>query len=284
MEREGGDLMPMSGFPTRLLPVEYRMKPFQCDDFRNIPRPYASVAFVKSGNAFYETERGNFELCAGDVLFVPEGGTYISHWSGEPPVLFALHFTFDTGVRRYFVQPVKNCPELEAAFERMIVLWKEILAEAGIGWVVSVLSPEEPAPSEKRFLICELAARGLGAIWERLYWEPAKELDPRIASAVGYIKERFAENFSVAELAAVSHMSESRFYALFREQVGVPPINYRLKVRIMKAERLLRENRELTISGISESLGFENDAYFRRVFKTLTGVPPGKYRDMEPGM
>lgn len=276
--------MPLSGFPTRLLPAEYRMKPFKCDDFRKIPRPYASIAFVKRGHAVYETENGSFEVKPGDVLFIPEGGTYISRWGGVPPVLFALHFTLDTKRRRYAVQAVRDCQELEDCFSRITTLWGEILRESGVGRVSSVLSPEEPALSGKRFLLCELAARGLGAVWERLEWEPARELDPRIASAVGYINERFAENFSVAELAAVSHMSESRFYALFREQVGASPINYRLKVRIMNAERLLRENREMTVSGISEQIGFENDAYFRRVFRALTGVSPGKYRVMELGM
>jgi transcriptional regulator GlxA family with amidase domain len=50
-------------------------------------------------------------------------------------------------------------------------------------------------------------------------------------------------------------------------------------LRIEEAKRLL-EAGELAADGIAPLVGYENAAFFRRLFKRATGLTPGQYRRM----
>ena len=50
-------------------------------------------------------------------------------------------------------------------------------------------------------------------------------------------------------------------------------------LRIEEAKRLL-ENSELSADEIASEVGYENPAFFRRLFKRTTGLTPGAYRRM----
>ena len=52
---------------------------------------------------------------------------------------------------------------------------------------------------------------------------------------------------------------------------------YLKKLRIDKAQQLIRTT-ELTISEISDRVGFSDYNYFRRVFKSETGISAKEYR------
>jgi len=81
-------------------------------------------------------------------------------------------------------------------------------------------------------------------------------------------------------LARLCCISESGFYAKFHAAVGKTPVAYCNAVRIRKAQSLLIGT-DLTVEEISERLGFCSPAYFRRVFRELTGQLPKALRRRE---
>jgi YesN/AraC family two-component response regulator len=50
-------------------------------------------------------------------------------------------------------------------------------------------------------------------------------------------------------------------------------------LRIEEAKRLL-ETGDLSVEAISADIGYDNPAFFRRLFKRYTGLTPGQYRQM----
>lgn len=62
------------------------------------------------------------------------------------------------------------------------------------------------------------------------------------------------------------------FYAIFEELLPD-----------LACEELLIQNPQMTIDEISEASGFESSIYFRRVFKSITGMSPTNYRKNERG-
>lgn len=58
---------------------------------------------------------------------------------------------------------------------------------------------------------------------------------------------------------------------------------YKNKAAISFAEELLIQKPQMTIDEISEASGFESSIYFRRVFKSVTGMSPANYRKNERG-
>lgn len=91
-----------------------------------------------------------------------------------------------------------------------------------------------------------------------------------------YIHSNYFEIKNIEPLAKRVNLSVSRFYSLYKEIFGISPKQDLLSIRIEHAKMLLMQNR-LSVSEISEMLGYGNQYHFIRQFKDFTGTTPGKY-------
>ena len=82
---------------------------------------------------------------------------------------------------------------------------------------------------------------------------------------------------TVAELAELYNMSEGHFIRQFKFYTGHTPLEYRAMKRVENAKSLL-SGTDMSVTDISESLGFDDPLYFSRVFKNNTGISPREYR------
>lgn len=98
-----------------------------------------------------------------------------------------------------------------------------------------------------------------------------------IKEAIRYIRDHLSENISMKELARVAILSESRFKVKFRNQIGLPPMEYIREKKLEAAERLLRDGAR--VSEAAAFTGFASDSYFSKVFKKSRGMCPRKYAD-----
>lgn len=93
------------------------------------------------------------------------------------------------------------------------------------------------------------------------------------------IKEMIAthpeHDFSLGELAGFAHLSQWHFLRQFKKHVGFSPHAWLVQCRIMKAQKLLRE--DLKISDVSQRCGFSDQSHFTRHFKNALGITPGGY-------
>jgi transcriptional regulator GlxA family with amidase domain len=79
------------------------------------------------------------------------------------------------------------------------------------------------------------------------------------------------------QIADVCHVSEDYLTRIFKRELGFSPWDYLGRYRVSLAENLLRTT-SLTINEISWRTGFQDQAYFSRVFKKIRGMAPGKVR------
>ncbi len=99
----------------------------------------------------------------------------------------------------------------------------------------------------------------------------------RVTAAIEYIETHYTEDFDIATLSALCYMSEAHLFRLFKQEVGLSPVEYKNLLRVRKAEELLLDE-EFGVSEIADLLGFENACYFSRIFKKLNGLSPLQYR------
>lgn len=101
--------------------------------------------------------------------------------------------------------------------------------------------------------------------------------DPRIQTVVDYLIAHPEEPYNVAYLCEVAKMSPSSFRRHFKEHTGKTPGDFVKELRVMVAARrlLVTDDR---ISDIAYELGFDDQNYFSRMFKSLFGVSPSQYR------
>jgi AraC-like DNA-binding protein len=99
----------------------------------------------------------------------------------------------------------------------------------------------------------------------------------RIERCVDYMVQHLDKPLQVATLAAQANISPSHFFALFKRQIGSAPMDYFTRLRMQRACRLL-ENTSLSVKEIASELGYDDQFYFSRVFKSVNRVPPSGYR------
>lgn len=99
----------------------------------------------------------------------------------------------------------------------------------------------------------------------------------RLEKVLSDMHVNFDEPIDIKKYAAVCHLSEDRFIRMFKAHTGLPPYHYQLKIRIERAVEML-ENQSVNVSECAEIVGFNDAAYFSRIFKKFTGHPPSYYK------
>jgi AraC-like DNA-binding protein len=100
--------------------------------------------------------------------------------------------------------------------------------------------------------------------------------DRQMAAAIGLIHGDPAYRWSVQELARRVGMSRSAFALRFKATVGVAPMDYLTRWRMLRAgERL--ENSADPVSVLAQSLGYESESAFSTAFKRIMGCSPRQY-------
>ncbi|MDD7403323.1 MAG: AraC family transcriptional regulator [Butyribacter sp.] len=100
----------------------------------------------------------------------------------------------------------------------------------------------------------------------------------RLAPVVAYMKENFAYEITLSELAEMIPMSEGQFCRVFKQHMKMSPMQYLLRYRILQSCRLLQET-DKKIGEIANLTGFNNISYFNKVFLKTIGCTPKEYRN-----
>lgn len=106
---------------------------------------------------------------------------------------------------------------------------------------------------------------------------PRHHGDAAVTRAQAWLAENYPQPNPVEELVRRSGLSERSFKRRFRAATGLSPIAYVQRLRIEEAKRRLERTR-VPVEEISWQVGYEDAAFFRRLFKRLTSLSPGAYR------
>lgn len=96
--------------------------------------------------------------------------------------------------------------------------------------------------------------------------------------AIAYLHENHARPLSRWEVAEAVGVSEDYLSRVFNRELGLSPWEYLNRYRILQARALLSQT-NASVQTIARQVGFNDGAYFSRVFRKLTGVSPQAYRD-----
>ena len=106
---------------------------------------------------------------------------------------------------------------------------------------------------------------------------PRRHDDAVIAPCQDWIAEHYTADNPVAGMVARSGLPARTFKRRFRAATGYAPLDYVQTLRIEEAKQLLETTGEPT-DAVAHQVGYDDPAFFRRLFKRRTGVTPARYR------
>lgn len=123
----------------------------------------------------------------------------------------------------------------------------------------------------------ERRAEAVKSAWQGLLRELAgaeqrETSDARVLAAVDHIGRNIDQALPLQEVAAVAHLSPSRFRHLFVQETGMPLRNYLLWRRLLHVWTLLVQGDSL--SAAAHAAGFADSAHLARTARTMFGLPP----------
>ncbi len=223
----------------------------------NTSRRKTRIGVILKGRGSYIYLGKRLSVTAGDIVFIPESIFCYSEWYGDPEieVVYVSCFLHYDGIA---YEPERLSVDAETR--------EQILA------IYRILSADSPDTLEAYSIFYQLL---------RLLLPQMKEsnvsYDKTLQTAIEYMTANFHCRFSVKELARQCCVSESTLYHLFQKELGETPLGFLNSIRINVAIEYL-ENGEKSVSEISHLVGFPSENHFRKIFRSVTGTTPLRYR------
>lgn len=102
----------------------------------------------------------------------------------------------------------------------------------------------------------------------------------RLKQVLLFIRDNYTQPISNQQLASLIHLSEYRFLHIFKESIGMSPINYINEIRLNKAYHLLQQ-KDMSVTQVASAVGFQDFNNFGRLFRKYYGFPPSKVWEIQ---
>ncbi|MDD2341325.1 MAG: AraC family transcriptional regulator [Tolumonas sp.] len=95
----------------------------------------------------------------------------------------------------------------------------------------------------------------------------------KIANAVNWFKENYAESITMDMLAAKVHMNTSTFRQLFKKVTSMSPLQYLKTIRLQNARNFMLSE-DIDAASAAIRVGYESISQFSREYKRYFGTSP----------
>ncbi|MGG1519263.1 AraC family transcriptional regulator [Paenibacillus oryzisoli] len=254
------------------------------------------LVYIESGLCRFTVNRHQYELRAGDFCLVQPGDLLLLEGLTETRTPFAHLDFFYNPVREqsfptstgminlepfaHLLQPRLNDllgMKLPIVFQPPQPVWFKNKLLRMIGkWMEGTLLGRIEAQLLGTELLLELL-RMSGALTDNR--ESPSALMDRVTA---YLSLHLSETITVKQMAALVHLSPSRFNVVFRDMYGMSPYRYLLELRIERAIEMMKQAPELRLSQIALYCGFQTVQHFSGAFRNVIGMTPSAFRESLP--
>lgn len=243
------------------------------------------MVYVKKGNIIYRVNETDVALNQYELILVkPKQLHHVKVMSKEACELFVLSFSFEAAsgdANRHltdfmdFLNTENEHSHIKLSLSRkndFTGIFDKIVRERKKSYMwndlmVNLLMME----------LFVLLSRSIREEWEQNIKNRAVKMKELLRSAREYIDANYNKNITLSDVSSYIFFSESYFAHSFKQEFGISPKSYLLKVRVEAAKELL-ENTDMKIGDIALSVGFSGQQRFNDMFKKLEGITPMKYR------
>lgn len=103
-----------------------------------------------------------------------------------------------------------------------------------------------------------------------------------IEHSIVYMEQHLGKSLKLQTLTDVAHLARSQYTLLFKRRTGYAPMDYFHRLKMHRACQLL-DRTDLSVKAIAAMLGYADQLYFSRQFKTVNEISPLAYRRRRKG-
>lgn len=230
-----------------------------------------NIHYVAAGRGYAETETGVHELRRGDaVLYFPLQWQRYYSSTDEPWDVRWVHF-YGQELRDYLVR---------LGFLRSAV-WSLRRTDAWEAAHMELLEEAEAhqllRPVRLSMLTYALFSEFVQQAVPMNVSKPAPT-DRRIVELLPLMQREACQPFILDEWAERAGVSRHYFCKLFRQAMGISPMDFVTRCRLQMAKQWLLERPDQTVGRIAEDAGYPSASYFNKRFAEHEGVTPTEYR------
>ena len=248
------------------------------------------IDYVLSGSAYFTCGDKNYQLQAGDAIFINQNMKhFITPATDEPCIfynmLFQPTYLFGFGLLKAteeYIYPIVHNNDLFCIpFFQEDAKNKEILK----------CIKDIKALNESESFGYELDVKAkMISLWSELYKNNVSQAETKAVIATGnqdeyrikqallFIQDRFSDPITLDDIANSILVSKSECCRCFKRCLQVTPFEYLMHYRITESTKQMHYNLGESISDIASSVGFNNTSYFNKIFKKYMNCTPTEYR------
>lgn len=237
------------------------------DFYTNMP----CFIYIEKGQEIITDINNNIiELVAGSAIFFSKGLTLNSNFVKKAVSLNAYLVFFDENIVTNFLSSNSNLivkKTLDHTFYK-----KDNVKEFSSFFTSFQLELKEPSYLTTKLLeLLHLIAWRLDT--DCILSLLLKQCESQKASLTDLLNRQDIVQLSVTDLAKISGQSISSLNREFKSQFNVTPKQYLLAKKLSYAKKLL-ERKDISVTEVAFSVGYENVSSFIKVFKDKYGVTP----------
>jgi AraC-like DNA-binding protein len=237
---------------------------------------YHLVHIVTGGKGRFRCMGKEYELTRGDHFFIfpKELVSYVSDesdpWSYRWVGFKGTHT--DQLLSRYGISP--HNPTVHTGGNRRVpALFHQIEETLRVG----LPSCDIQAGGYLRLLIGEYAKEHSIPIASQRTVSPGQQ---QVEQAIRWLTLQYTQPISIEQMAHDLGYHRTHLSKIFKEQTGLSPMNFLLRLRMERAKLLMQER--LTIEQVASSVGFADALYFSKQFRKWYGCSPSEFRSGKP--
>jgi AraC-like DNA-binding protein len=116
-----------------------------------------------------------------------------------------------------------------------------------------------------------------GGDWPDPVGESRRRAAQLVKGSIDHMLQHLDKPLRVSTLSSMAGFSTSHFLALFKSATGYPPKEFFIRLRMQHACILLMGH-AARVKEVAIALGYDDQFYFSRLFKSVMGIAPRDYR------
>lgn len=109
-------------------------------------------------------------------------------------------------------------------------------------------------------------------------YENTRVQNKYVELALDYLRENYTGEITLSALAADFGVSAEHLSRVFKRETGLGFNEYLSLLRLKKAEAVLKQNEDISVSEVAFACGFNDSNYFCEKFKGVYGMSPLKFK------